>query len=135
MESAWVLRLKDEFKEEYMDNENYYLNDSEDDEFITVDLQEATIIKDKQAQIDYMTNYEKKMKELYGDDCICNFGITHITKHFEFVEVELRDADVNYCVACDAEIDAEKEKTFNDAEGGLWCQACGKLELNKNQVI
>ena len=135
MELAWVLRLKDEFKESWMDSENYYLNESEDNDFITDDLQEAMIIEDKEAQIEMMIIHEDHMKALYGENCICNFGITHITKHFDFVEVELRDADKDYCIACDAEIDTEKEKSFNDAEGGLWCQVCGDMELKKNRVI
>lgn len=134
MELGWVLKLKDEFKESEMHSESYYLNDSEEDDFITDDLQQATIIKDKQAQIEYMTAYEKDMKERFGEGCICNFGITHITEHFDFVEVELRDADKDYCMACEVEID-DKNESFIDAEGGRWCHVCGELELKKNKVI
>ena len=88
---AWVLRLKNDFREDWMEEgQDYYLNDKEEDEFLTDDLQQAVIIKDKEVQIQEFKDHENYMIERFGDNAICNFGYTNIMKHFEFVHVDIK---------------------------------------------
>lgn len=86
---AWVLRLKDDSKEDYMIGE-YYLDDKgEEFDFLTQELNKATVFDDKERAIKNFKLYEKEMFETFGSDSICNFGYTNIMKNFEFVEVEI----------------------------------------------
>lgn len=94
MESAWVLRLKDESKEEGMTGEFYFVDEEVETsnyDSLTDDLQEADVFSDKNTTIRYMKEHERYMKERYGENAICNFGYTNMMKHFEFVEVELEE--------------------------------------------
>lgn len=86
---GWVLRLKDESKEEGMEGEFYYCDDSEDDSFLADNLNKATILYNKDAAIAEMKHYEKSMFERFGENAICNAGYTHMMKNFEFYEVEV----------------------------------------------
>jgi len=88
MKDAWVLRLKDESK----DGETgdwYYADDNEFDDFVTQDLNDATIFKDKEQAIKEMKDHEASIKKQFGEDAICNAGYTNMMKHFEWVEVVL----------------------------------------------
>ena len=82
---AWILRLKDEFKQDYQKGEEYYFGDY----YVTKELNEIEIIKDKNDFIEWMKWHEKTMYEKYGSDAICNFGYTKMMERFEFVEVEV----------------------------------------------
>lgn len=91
----WVLRLKDESKEEGMAGE-YYHDDSERGEcaewmWLTQDLSEATLYKDKEVVIAEMKSYEKVITDLHGPDAMCSYGYTHMMQNFEFVEVEVTE--------------------------------------------
>jgi len=88
MKTAWVLRLKDESKEEGMTGEFYY---QDDEEGVTDDLQKATLYNDKEQEIEYMKKHEETIIRRYGKDSIINYGYTTMMKHFEFVEVTLED--------------------------------------------
>lgn len=88
---AWVLRLKDESKEGDMTGE-YYLDDNgEEMDWLTQDLNNATVFDDKERAINNFKLYEKAIFEKFGEDAVCNFGYTNIMKHFEFVEVEIME--------------------------------------------
>lgn len=88
VKDAWVLRLKEESKDSDMQGD-YYFRDNDESDWITEDLQEATIYDDKDAAIEIMKLHEKIMLEKYGEDAIMNFGHTNMMEHFEWVEVEL----------------------------------------------
>ena len=90
MKEAWILRLKDESKEEGQIGEYYFQDDTED---VTDDLQEATLYSDKEQEIEYMKKHEEFIIRRYGEDSIINYGHTNMMKHFEFVEVEIEDVD------------------------------------------
>jgi hypothetical protein len=89
MKDAWVLRLREESKEEDM-TVDYYLaaEDSEELDWMTQDLSKALIITNKESHIENLKIHEQLIHEQFGEDAICNFGYTNIMKHFEFVEVE-----------------------------------------------
>lgn len=87
---AWVLRLKDESKEDYMTGDYYLDDEGEEFDFLTQDLNKATVFDDKERAIKNYKIYEKAMIKKFGPSAICNFGYTNIMKHFEFVEVELQ---------------------------------------------
>lgn len=89
MKEAWVLRLKDEFND--CEEPQYYADN--DDLELTSDLEEANIIYDKEAAVNWMKNWENAIFNKYGKDAICNAGYTNMMKHFEFVEVELVDVN------------------------------------------
>ena len=54
---AWILRLKDEFKQDYQKGEEYYFGDY----YVTKELNEIEIIKDKNDFIEWMKWHEKTM--------------------------------------------------------------------------
>lgn len=93
MADAWVLRLKDDAKEEGMVGDFYYdpeENDTESIEFfLTQNLNKAAIYEDKEQAIEELKLYEKIIFDLYGENAICNGGYTNIMKNFEWVEVEV----------------------------------------------
>ncbi|WP_404407691.1 hypothetical protein [Jeotgalibacillus malaysiensis] len=91
MKDAWVLRLKEESKEEDMKGD-YYLSDDEVD-FLTRDLSEATIISNKDKEIESMKVHEEVMNNKFGDSAVVNFGYTNIMKNFDFVEVVIEEVD------------------------------------------
>ncbi|MEK4713448.1 hypothetical protein [Sporosarcina sp. FSL K6-5500] len=86
VKDAWVLRLKEESKEIEMIGDHYFRDDDECD-FVTDDLQEATIYYDKDYTIEGLKKYESIMIRNYGKDAIVNFGYTNMMENFEFVEV------------------------------------------------
>lgn len=86
---AWVLRLREESKDGEP-GDFYYADDNEIDDFVTPDLNRASIIRDKEKAIKEMKNHESYMKKRFGDNAVCNAGYTNMMKHFEFVEVELK---------------------------------------------
>lgn len=90
MRDAWVLRLKDESKDSAT-GEYYFADDDVYDDFVTQNLNEATIFEDKEKAIQEMKGHESFMKTHYGEDAICNGGYTNMMKHFEFVEVEIEE--------------------------------------------
>lgn len=94
MKDMWVLRLKDEYKEEGMTGE-YYHDDSERGEqadfmWLTQDLNEATLYN-KEEQIYWMKEYEKVTFEKHGPNAFCAAGYTYMMEHFDFVEVEVSE--------------------------------------------
>lgn len=94
----WVMRLKDEHKEEGMLGD-FYHDSSERGEiaewmWLTQDVNEATLHTSKEQAVEEMKAYEKVMTDLYGPDAMCSFGYTHMMKHFEFVEVEVTDVPI-----------------------------------------
>lgn len=91
---AWVLRLKDESKEEGMTGEYYLDYDGEELDWLTQDLNSATVFEDKERAETNFKLYEKAIFEKFGAGAICNFGYTNIMKHFEFVEVEVEIEEV-----------------------------------------
>ena len=95
---AWVLRLKDELKEEGMTGDYYYDPEENDEEsvewLLTQDLNKAAIYYDKEKTINDLILYEKTIFDHYGKDAICNGGYTNIMKNFEFVEVEVEWVEV-----------------------------------------
>lgn len=93
MKEAWVLRLKSESKEEDMTGDYYFDNDGDEMDWVTRDLNEATVFMDKDAAIENFKTYEKAVFEKFGKDSICNFGWTNISKNFDFVEVEVSEVD------------------------------------------
>lgn len=86
---AWVLRLKEEISSAELDGRPYYLCDDEATEFLTANIKKSEIIWDKEKQIQEMKHYDKYMIDKYGKDAIRNFGWEHISKWFDFVEVEV----------------------------------------------
>lgn len=88
---AWVLQLKQEVANADYEGEVLFLTDSEetDYDFLTENLQEATIIFDKEAEIERQKAYEKYMIDRFGPDSICNFGYTNISKNFDWVPVDV----------------------------------------------
>lgn len=88
MDGLWVLRLKDEAKEEWMSGEFYFDDSDEGDCFLTQDLNSATV-GNKEKTIEEMKKHEKLIFEKFGKEAVCNFGYTNMMKNFEFVEVEV----------------------------------------------
>ncbi|NEY20515.1 hypothetical protein G4D61_11165 [Bacillus ginsengihumi] len=86
---AWVLRLKDESKEDYMTGDYYFDDKGEDVDWLTKDLNSATLFEDKECAIKNFKLHEKTIFDKFGKGAICNFGYTNLMKHFEFVEVEI----------------------------------------------
>lgn len=89
MKNAWVLRLKEESKTGDMVGDYYFNDNGDNDDWITNDLNEATIYYDKDYTIEGLKKYERIMKREYGNDAVVNFGYTNMMKNFEFVEVEV----------------------------------------------
>lgn len=89
IKNAWVLLLKEEVSSAELDGRPYYLCDDDSTEFLTENINKAEIIWNKEKQIQDMKNYDKYMIEKYGEDSIRNFGWQHISKLFDFVEVEV----------------------------------------------
>lgn len=88
MKDAWVLRLREESKEEGMTGDYFLEADGEELDWLTQDLNKALIIEDKESHVENLKIHEQLIYERYGKDAVCNFGYTNIMKHFEFVEVE-----------------------------------------------
>ncbi|WP_144511554.1 hypothetical protein [Bacillus sp. FJAT-22090] len=86
---AWVLRLKDDSKDG-LTGEWYFADEEESDDFVTQDLNDATIFEDKEKTIQEMKDHESYMKKQFGEDAICNAGYTNMMEHFEWVEVEVQ---------------------------------------------
>ncbi|EZH67918.1 hypothetical protein DH09_08340 [Bacillaceae bacterium JMAK1] len=86
---AWILRLKPESKEEEMTGEYYLEGDGEELDWLTQNLNKATVFEDKEKAIEEFKYHEKMILEMFGEGAVCNFGYTNIMKHFEFVEVEI----------------------------------------------
>lgn len=93
MKEAWVLRLKSESKEEGMTGDYYFDNDGDELDWMTQDLNEATLFMDKEAAIKNFKNYEEAIFQKFGEGAICNFGWTNISENFDFVEVEVSEVD------------------------------------------
>ena len=93
MQEAWVLRLKYEAKETGMVGDYYFNVDDGENDWVTDDLQKATIYPDKEREIETMKSHDKYMAARYGEDAIRNYGYINMMKNFEFVEVELSDID------------------------------------------
>lgn len=93
VKEAWVLQLKPEVANKEYEGKAMYLSHREPVDHLTDDLQRATRYKDKQTQIDWFKKHEKFMEEKYGENPICNFGWTNISKNFDFVEVEIAEVD------------------------------------------
>lgn len=88
MREAWVLRLKDESKDGQT-GEFYYSDENEFDDFVTQDLNDATIFKNKEKAIREMKAHEAVIKKEFGDDAVCNAGYTNMMRLFEWIEVEV----------------------------------------------
>ena len=93
----WVMRLKEESKEEGMVGDFYHDSSERGEEaewmWLTQNLSEATLHSSKEVAIAEMKEYEKIMTDLYGPDAMCSYGYTHMMRHFEFVEVEVTEVD------------------------------------------
>lgn len=89
MKDAWILRLKDEAKDDDTQGEYYFNSDGEELDWLTEDPSDAVIYFDKEKAIELLKNYEQAIFEKYGADAICNFGYTNMMENFEFVEVEV----------------------------------------------
>ena len=68
---------------------DYYFLDNDESDWVTNDLQEATIYDDKNSTIESMKMHEKVMLEKFGGNAVMNFGYTNMMKHFEWLEVEV----------------------------------------------
>ncbi|MCM3567876.1 hypothetical protein [Neobacillus mesonae] len=90
MEDAWVLQLKDESKDG-LTGAWYYADNNEFGDFITQDLNDATIFKNKEKAIREMKAHEAVIKKEFGDDAVCNAGYTNMMQHFKWIEVELHE--------------------------------------------
>lgn len=94
MKDAWVLRLKDKLQDGET-GELYYADDNEVDDFITQDLNSATIFENKEHAIQEMKAHESYMKKHFGENAVCNAGYTNMMQHFEWVEVEVEELGDN----------------------------------------
>jgi hypothetical protein len=94
MKDAWVLRLREESKEEDMTGD-YYLeaNDGEGIDWLTQDLNKALIIADKESHIENLKIHEQLIHERYGEDAVCNFGYTNIGKILNLLKLRLKQFD------------------------------------------
>ncbi|MEK4712265.1 hypothetical protein [Sporosarcina sp. FSL K6-5500] len=94
VKDAWILRLRDEVKgENNMSGEWYFDNKNEDNDFLTMDTNVATLYFDKEKGIRDFKNYEQSMIDKFGNHAICNFGYTSMMKNFEFVEVTVSEVE------------------------------------------
>lgn len=89
---AWVLKLKDELKDENMIGD-YYYQDQGYAEFLTKDLSESTIIDSKEEAIVEMKAHESIILKNFGVDAICNGGYTGMMQKFDWVEVEVEEQE------------------------------------------
>lgn len=90
---AWVLQLKPEVAEEDYEGKTLFLTDDEGFDFLTEDLQKADLFYDKEEAIKDLKFYEESIFDLFGPDAICNFGYTNISKNFDWVPVDVEDAE------------------------------------------
>lgn len=88
LKDAWVLKLKEEMKDETMIGD-YYYQDQGYAEFLTQDLSESTIIDSKEEAIAEMKAHESIIVKQFGEGAICNGGYTSMMQKFEWVEVEV----------------------------------------------
>lgn len=93
VKDAWVLRLKEDSKAFDMVGDYYFNDNGDDEDWVTKDLNEATIYYDKNYTIEGLKKYESIMKREHGKDAIVNFGYTNMMKNFEFVEVEVEESE------------------------------------------
>lgn len=93
---AWVLRLKEEVKDENLLNGEWYFNSRDEaNDWLTTALYRATLYFNKEQAIEDFKNYEQAMIDNFGNHAICNFGYTNIMNNFEFVAVTVSEED-NY---------------------------------------
>lgn len=92
IKDGWVLKLKDDAKEEGMEGD-YYYQDEDYAEFLVQELSEATIIYDKDTAIAEMQQHEKDIIGIFGKDAICNAGYTNMMRNFEWFEVEVEEVE------------------------------------------
>lgn len=85
---AWVLKLKEEAKEDGMSGDFFY-QDEGYAEFLTQDINESTIFYDKEEAIAEMKAHEEYMLKKFGDKAIINAGYTNMMKNFEWAEAEI----------------------------------------------
>lgn len=89
---AWVLQLKPEVAKEDYEGEVLFLADDQAD-FLTEDLQKATLIHDKEKQIKWFKAHEKQILDSFGPGGVCNFGYTNISKNFDWVPVDVEEVE------------------------------------------
>lgn len=90
IKDAWVLQLKPEIAKEDYEGETLFLTDDEEcDDFLTQNLQKATLIYDKDKQIKQFKAHEKIIFDSFGSNAVCNFGYTNISKNFDWVPVDV----------------------------------------------
>lgn len=91
---AWILQLKDEAKDEnHLLGEWYFNKENEDNDFLTMDTNEATLYFDKEKGIEDFKKHEEAMIDRFGKFAICNFGYTNMMKNFEFAEVTVSEEE------------------------------------------
>lgn len=93
MKTAWVLRLKKDIARIEFDGQDMFLCDDESIDFLTNDLQQATIIYDKEKQIEDFKRHDKAIIDKFGEDAVRNFGWENISKKFDFVKVGLEERE------------------------------------------
>lgn len=94
VKDAWILRLKDETKDEnHMLGEWYFDGNNEENDFLTMDTNNATLYFDKEKGIEDFKSYEQAMIDRFGKHAICDFGYTNMMKNFEFVEVTVSEQE------------------------------------------
>lgn len=90
---GWVLKLKEDVREDGMEGDFYYCDDEDSEflieDFLVQDLNAASIIYDKDAAIAEMKGHEEYMINKFGKDAIVNAGYTNMMKNFEWFEVEV----------------------------------------------
>lgn len=94
---GWVLRLKDDTKEDGMVGDFYFDSEENDTEsfelFLTQDLNKAAVFYDKEAAVASMKFHEDYMFKKFGDQAFINAGYTNMMKNFEWVEVEVESKE------------------------------------------
>lgn len=92
IKDAWVLRLKDKTKDENcMQGEWYFNSQDEANDWLTTELDRATLYFDKAQTIEEFKKHEKEMIDRFGNHAICDFGFTNMMSNFEFVEVTVTE--------------------------------------------
>lgn len=84
----WVLKLRDSARDEDTATGDWFYKEGDAFE-LTDDVNKAECYEDKDAEIAFMKSHERRTKERWGDDAICNYGYTNMMRNFEFVEVEV----------------------------------------------
>lgn len=86
---AWVLRLKEEVSSRCFDGAPRYLINDESVDYLTKELQRAFVTDDKDGYMEFLKHHDQVMIDNFGKDAIRDFGWENISKHFDFVEVEV----------------------------------------------